>query len=186
VNQLNPRKLSAVNRDRLTKERRSWNMSRIRGKDTTPEKLVRSMLHRMGFRFRLHVRIPVPLSTVGMSSTSSHNLQKGKSGTRRNMSLPRFTRFVSVDILLPKYKTAIFVHGCFWHRHKGCKNCTTPTHRQEWWLAKLNGNAARDKLNQRALKKLGWRVIVIWECDAAPEKRLQRIRRNLTPCSSFG
>lgn len=125
-------------------------MSRIRGKDTTPEKLVRSMLHKMGYRFRLHVRIP----TGG-------------------------TRSVSVDILLPKYKTAIFVHGCFWHRHKGCKNCTTPTHRREWWLAKLNGNAERDKLNQRALKKLGWRVIVIWECEANADKTIQRIAKSL-------
>jgi DNA mismatch endonuclease Vsr len=66
----------------------------------------------------------------------------------------RIPRAVSVDILLPKYKTAIFVHGCFWHRHSGCKNCTTPTNRREWWLAKLNGNAARDKLHQAALRKL--------------------------------
>src|SRR5882724_4342140 len=78
----------------------------------------------------------------------------------------RISRSVSVDILLPKHKTAVFVHGCFWHRHQGCKNCTTPTNRREWWLAKLNGNAARDKVHQRALRKLGWRVIVIWECEA--------------------
>ena len=77
------------------------------------------------------------------------------------MTRPTFSR---PDILLPKHKTAIFVHGCFWHRHAGCKNCTTPTNRREWWLAKLNGNAARDKLHQAALRKLGWRVIVIWEC----------------------
>src|SRR6266545_1588477 len=107
-------------------------MSRIRGKDTTPEKIVRSLLHRMGYRFRLHVRIPVP--------PPPHSTP----GTR--------PLFVRPDIILPKYKTAIFVHGCFWHRHKGCKNCTTPTHRREWWLAKLEGNAARDKLHQSALK----------------------------------
>jgi DNA mismatch endonuclease (patch repair protein) len=171
-------------KDRLSAERRSWNMSRIRGKDTTPERLVRSLLHKMGYRFRLHVRIPIPAPMVGTwlpakASTSSHNLQKGKSGTRWNVSLPRFTRSVSVDILLPKYKTAIFVHGCFWHRHKGCKNCTTPTHRREFWLAKLNGNAARDKINQRVLKKLGWRVIVIWECEADKKKMIQRIAKQL-------
>lgn len=70
------------NKDHLSAEHRSWNMSRIRGKDTTPEKIVRSLLHKMGFRFRLHVRIPIPPSKVGMSSTSSHNLQKEISGTR--------------------------------------------------------------------------------------------------------
>src|SRR5437588_4872801 len=86
--------------DRLTKERRSWNMSRIRGKNTNPEKIVRSLLHRMGYRFRLH--------------------------GRRLPGRP--------DIVLPKYRTVIFVHGCFWHRHKGCKNCTTPTRRREWWV----------------------------------------------------
>jgi DNA mismatch endonuclease, patch repair protein len=123
-------------RDRLTKERRSWNMSRIRGKNTSPELIVRRLLHRMGYRFRLHVK-----------------------------NLPG-----KPDIVLPKYKTVIFVHGCFWHRHKGCRNCTTPTNRREFWLEKLNGNAARDKLHQRALRKLGWRAIVIWECvvDNAP------------------
>src|SRR5258706_4511199 len=144
-------------RDRLSKERRSWNMSRIRGKNTTPEMRVRSLLHRMGFRFRLHVRIPVP-----SSSFSSLVLR------------PRPVRFVCPDILLPKYKTAIFVHGCFWHRHRGCKNCTTPTHRREWWLAKLNGNAARDKLQQAALKKLGWRVILIWECETTEARSIGR------------
>jgi DNA mismatch endonuclease (patch repair protein) len=147
-------------------------MSRIRGTNTKPEIAVRQHLHKMGYRFRLHVKIPIPAPTVGTSSTSSHNLKKEISGTRWNVSLPRA---VSVDILLPKYKTAIFVHGCFWHRHKGCKNCTTPTHRREFWLAKLNGNAERDKRNQRALKKLGWRVIVIWDCEAGADKTLQRI-----------
>src|SRR3989442_12395768 len=106
-------------------------MSRILGKDTAPEKIVRSLLHRMGYRFRLHVR-----------------------------KLPGCP-----DIVLPKYKTVIFVHGCFWHRHRGCKNCTTPTNRREWWLAKLEGNAARDKLYHSALRKLGWRAIVFWECE---------------------
>ena len=77
-------------KDRLTRERRSWNMSRIRGKNTSPELIVRRLLHRMGYRFRLHVK-----------------------------NLPG-----KPDIVLPKYKTVIFVHGCFWHRHKGCKNCT--------------------------------------------------------------
>jgi len=69
--------------------------------------------------------------------------------------------------------------GCFCHRHKDCKNCTTPTNRREWWLAKLNGNAARDKLHQAALKKIGWRVIVVWECEAEKEKGLKYLTRRL-------
>jgi DNA mismatch endonuclease, patch repair protein len=89
-------------RDRLSKERRSWNMSRIRGKDTAPEKVVRSLLHRMGYRFRLH----------------------GKKLPGRP------------DIVLAKYKTVVFVHGCFWHRHRGFKNRTLPKHRGKWWLSK--------------------------------------------------
>jgi DNA mismatch endonuclease, patch repair protein len=134
-----------VNRDHLTKARRSWNMSRIRGKDTTPEKVVRSLLHRVGYRFRLNVKIPIEL---------------GKAEGRK------IIKYARPDIVLQKYKTAIFVHGCFWHRHRGCKNCTTPTNRRDWWLEKLEGNAMRDKIYQRALQKTGWRVIVIWECEA--------------------
>jgi len=145
-------------------------MSRIRGKHTTPEKVVRSLLHRLGYRFRLHVRIPVPM--VGTARRAVRTPQRG---------VPtRIVRFVSVDILLPKHRVAIFVHGCFWHRHRGCKNCTTPTHRREWWLKKLNGNAARDKLHQRALHKLGWRPIVIWECQTEKPKTLDRLSRKLS------
>ncbi len=131
------RKTSA-GKDRLSKARRSWNMSRIRGKNTAPEKIVRSLLHRMGCRFRLHCK-----------------------------NLPGHP-----DIVLRKYKTVIFVHGCFWHRHRGCKNCTTPTNRREWWLAKLNRNAARDKIHARALRKLGWRTIIIWECQTEKPKEI--------------
>ena len=120
-------------------------MSRIRGKHTTPEKAVRSVLHRMGFRFRLH--------------------GKGLPGRP--------------DIVLRKHNTVVFVHGCFWHRHKGCRNCTTPTNRREWWLEKLNGNAARDVIHVKALRKLGWKVLVIWECEtekpAFPEAIAKKI-----------
>lgn len=177
-------------RDRLSKERRSWNMSRIRGKDTTPEKRVRSLVHRLGYRFRLHVRIPIPANTgerpkavghkkaqsaqkTSLSSSneervrvrsrkpaaqlSSTNHQPSISAPPSNSSPPRRGQggFVRPDIVLPKHKTVIFVHGCFWHRHRGCKNCTTPTHRRAWWVKKLEGNAARDKVHQRALRKLG-------------------------------
>jgi DNA mismatch endonuclease (patch repair protein) len=87
--------------------------------------------------------------------------------------------------VLSKHKTVVFVHGCFWHRHKKCKNCTTPTNRRDWWLAKLEGNAARDKVSQRALRKLGWKVLVVWECETERadfagrlEKRLAKVLTN--------
>jgi len=130
---------------------------------------VRSALHRLGYRFRLHVRIP--LNVGGTSSASPHTTPTLKKSARRT------PRAVSVDILLPKHKTAIFVHGCFWHRHKGCKNCTTPTNRREWWLEKLNGNSARDLLHQAALKKLGWRVIVIWECNVETQRTTDLLKK---------
>lgn len=118
-------------------------MSRIRGKHTAPEIVVRSLLHRLGFRFRLH----------------------GKALPGRP------------DIVLPKYRTVVFVHGCFWHRHRGCKNCTTPTNRRAFWVAKLEGNAARDKLHLRALRKLGWRCIVVWECQTEKSQSLETLRK---------
>ena len=132
-------------KDKLTKARRSWNMSRIKGKDTGPEKTVRSLLHRMGYRFRLHVR-----------------------------GLPG-----KPDVVLPKYRTVILVHGCFWHRHRRCKNCTTPTNRREFWISKLEGNAERDRRHVRALRELGWRVLVVWECETEKTSLAQRIRRLL-------
>ena len=126
--------------DRLTAARRSWNMSRIKGRDTVPEKRVRSLLHRLGFRFSL-----------------------------RNQKLPG-----RPDIVLTSRKTAIFVHGCFWHRHKSCKNSVLPKTREEFWLSKLNGNVERDKMNAIALKRLGWKVLTIWECEVEEEVQLSR------------
>ena len=149
----------------------------------------------MGYRFRLHVRIPW---SAAVSKTSRSNAGSGKhsriaKATQNIVTAAadagahsRAPRAVSVDILLPKHKTAIFIHGCFWHRHAGCKNCTTPTNRREWWLAKLNGNAARKvavrkHLHQAALRKLGWRVIVIWECEAECDDCVGILRRQLRP-----
>ena len=71
----------------------------------------------------------------------------------------------SPDIVLPKYKTVIFVHGCFWHRHENCKYATTPKTRPAFWESKFNENIRRDRTNQNNLIKLGWKVLVIWECD---------------------
>jgi len=132
-------------KDRLTKEQRSWNMGQIKSKDTGPERIVRSLLHRMGHRFRLHEK-----------------------------SLPG-----RPDIVLPRHKTVIFVHGCFWHRHRGCRNCTTPTRNRAFWLTKLEGNAKRDKTNQRMIRMLGWRCAVVWECETEFPQGLERLRRKL-------
>ena len=71
----------------------------------------------------------------------------------------------SPDIVLPKYKTVIFVHGCFWHRHENCKYASTPKTRSEFWESKFEGNIKRDKINQTNLIKLGWKIIIVWECD---------------------
>lgn len=129
-------------REKLTVERRSWNMAQIKGKNTKPELVVRSMLHRMGLRFRIHVK-----------------------------ELPG-----KPDIVLPKHKTVIFVHGCFWHRHRGCKNCTVPTNNREFWTVKLEGNARRDLRHGAALRRNGWRVLTVWECAVEkPEKLLRRL-----------
>ena len=124
--------------DRLTPERRSWNMSRIKSRDTRPERIVRSVLHRMGKRFRLH----------------------------RN-DLPG-----SPDIVLPRYDTVIFVHGCFWHRHSRCKNASTPKTRVKFWKKKFSDNVRRDRRVRRQLEELGWRVVVVWECEASDPDHL--------------
>jgi DNA mismatch endonuclease, patch repair protein len=88
------------------------------------------------------------------------------------------------DIVLRKYKTAIFVHGCFWHRHSGCKNAVTPKSNTEFWEKKLNGNVIRDKKNHQELTKLGWNVIVIWECQIKIESLLKdlltKIKKNIS------
>lgn len=131
--------------DPLTREHRSWNMSRIRSRDTTPELTVRSMLHRLGYRFRLHRR-----------------------------DLPG-----SPDILLPKYRTAIFVHGCFWHRHSGCRFAYMPKTRQQFWARKFEDNRRRDRRVTRALRRDGWRVAVIWECETDNPVHLKAKLRRL-------
>lgn len=131
-----------------SKETRSYNMSRIKGKDTKPEMLVRKFLHAHGFRYRLHVK-----------------------------NLPG-----KPDIVLPKYKTVIFVHGCFWHGHEGCKYYVVPKTKTEWWLNKINGNIENDKKAFKALRQLGWKIIEIWECELKPsnvKKTLSNLLENL-------
>ncbi len=130
----------SVSRDRLTREQRSWNMSRIRSTDTKPELVVRRMLTGMGLRYRLH-RAGLP----------------GKP-----------------DIVLGPRRLVIFVHGCFWHRHRGCREATMPSANRAFWQAKLEGNAARDQRHRAALRKLGWRVVTVWECETRKPDRLAR------------
>ena len=115
-------------------EIRSYNMSRIKGKNTKPEMLVRKYLFAKGFRYRLHCK-----------------------------SLPG-----KPDIILPKYKTIIFVHGCFWHGHEGCKYFVLPKTRTDWWLNKISNNISNDTRTVSLLQDTGWQVIIIWECELKP------------------
>ncbi len=85
------------------------------------------------------------------------------------------------DIVLPKYKTVIFVNGCFWHRHAGCKRATLPATRREFWERKLSTNVVNDKLHKDALYRAGWRVITVWQCELETDFKqvLQRIEQIL-------
>jgi DNA mismatch endonuclease (patch repair protein) len=112
------------------KEQRSRNMAAIRGRDTKPEMIVRRLVHRHGYRFRLHRR-----------------------------DLPG-----RPDLVLPRHRAVIFVHGCFWHQHDCRYGRVVPATRAEFWQAKRHENVERDKRNERALKAAGWRVLIVWEC----------------------
>lgn len=114
-------------------------MSRVSGKNTKPELLVRSLLHKMGFRFRLH-RKDLP----------------GKP-----------------DIVLPKFKKVIFIHGCFWHGHIDCRRSKRPTTNEEFWKEKLDRNKERDKNSLKNLSDLGWGVLVIWVCEINDTQQLK-------------
>jgi DNA mismatch endonuclease (patch repair protein) len=129
--------------DNLTKEHRSWNMSRIRSSDTGPERIVRSALHNLGYRFRLHRR-----------------------------DLPG-----KPDIVLPRYRTVVFVHGCFWHRHSKCKFAYEPKSRLRFWNDKFSGTIKRDREAVEKLKLLGWRVLIVWECRTKNPSALVRALR---------
>jgi DNA mismatch endonuclease (patch repair protein) len=128
--------------DVFTPEKRSAVMARIRGGDTGPERVVRSLLHRHGYRFTVHG----PL----------------------NRTLPG-----RPDLVLPKYRTVIFVHGCFWHGHEHCPDFRLPKSRADWWTAKIAGNQARDRRIETALRAMGWHVVTLWAC--AVKTRAARI-----------
>ena len=117
--------------DGLTPERRSWNMSRIKSRDTSIEVKVRQYLFSKGFRFRKN--------------------------DKRYPGKP--------DIVLPRYKTVIFVNGCFWHMHKNCKQGRLPKSNVDFWKEKMERNVANDELHQKQLQEMGWKTIVLWECE---------------------
>lgn len=129
----------------MTREQRSRCMAAIKGKDTTPELIVRKYLFSLGLRFRIQV---------------------GKLPGRP-------------DIVLPKYKTAIFVDGCFWHGHEGCKYFRIPKSNTEFWQTKISRNKARDARTHSQLESMGWRVIRIWECELKTVAKRQACLENL-------
>ena len=132
--------------DIVSKSRRSEMMAGIRNRNTLPERLIRSELHRLGFRFRLHSK-----------------------------KLPG-----KPDIVLTKYKTVILVNGCFWHRHRHCKYAYFPKSRISFWKEKFAENIERELNVRRSLKKLGWRVLVVWECQTTrPQVVAQRITKTI-------
>ena len=117
--------------DSFSSEQRSRLMARIKGKNTKPERIVRSLIHNMGYRFRLH----------------SNNLP-GKP-----------------DIVLPRHRKIVFVHGCFWHHHTKCRKGCLPSTNMAFWENKIFSNVERDKKTRRKLKEHGWRVLIVWECE---------------------
>ena len=117
--------------DVFSKSKRSKIMGKIRGVNTQPEMIVRSVLHGLGFRFRVHAK-----------------MLPGKP-----------------DIVLPRYQTAIFVHGCFWHGHPKCRRSQLPSTRKGFWTRKIKGNKKRDRRQIHALESMGWQVFIIWECE---------------------
>jgi DNA mismatch endonuclease (patch repair protein) len=126
--------------DHISPERRSWLMSRVRSKHSSPEMRVRTTAHNMGLRFRLH-----------------RNDLPGKP-----------------DLVFPKYRVALFVHGCFWHRHEGCNKSTTPKSNVEFWESKFQKNTARDAQQKAELEKMGWHYVRVWECQTKSILDIQR------------
>lgn len=132
--------------DIVSRSKRKEMMSSVKQRHTKPEITVRRLLHRLGYRFRLH--------------------SKKLPGTP--------------DIVLPKYKSVIFVHGCFWHQHEGCRKSRRPTSNVEFWNEKLDKNIERDNRKESELKSLGWKVLTIWDCEIKDEDLLiEKIKKFL-------
>lgn len=133
--------------DHLSTERRSWAMSRVKSKNTSPELRVRSILHRLGYRYRLHVgKMP------------------GKP-----------------DIVLPKHRTVLFVHGCFWHRHPGCSRSSVPKTNTAFWLRKFEKTESRDREADIVLRQRGWLTVTIWECHTKNSQSLESLIADVLP-----
>jgi DNA mismatch endonuclease (patch repair protein) len=137
--------------DRLTPKRRSWLMSQVKSKDTSPELRVRRRAHALGLRFRLH--------------------RKDLPGTP--------------DLIFPQHKVAVFVHGCFWHRHPNCAKASTPKTRPDFWAAKFAANTARDRRSRQLLKASGWQVYTIWECETKSPEQLDMLLASAFSLSIF-
>lgn len=138
--------------DSVTTAQRSANMARVKGRDTKPEKIVRSLLHALGYRFRLH-RKDLP----------------GKP-----------------DIVLPRHHNVIFVHGCFWHGHFGCRRAARPGSNMEFWNTKIDGNMERDRRAVLSLESLGWSVLTVWECELRDKEALEKILESFLAGSDRG
>lgn len=126
--------------DKLNAERRSANMRRIRSTDTNPELALRRLIHRLGYRFRLHRK-----------------------------DLPG-----RPDIVFPGLRKVIFMHGCFWHQHRGCREGRIPATRKDYWGPKLTRNRTRDTVNKTLLEEQGWKVHVVWECELKDASKVKR------------
>lgn len=131
--------------DIFSKAKRSEIMSKISGKETKPEILVRKFLFSQGFRYR-----------------------------KNDRKLPG-----KPDIVLPRYKTGIFVHGCFWHGHLNCKKSALPQTNHEFWKNKIQKNIERDKSKQKELKKLGWQIITVWQCQIKSRELFEKTMRRI-------
>jgi len=136
--------------DRFSRQERSRIMARVKGSDTAPERIVRSFVHRLGFRFRLNVR----------------------------------TVHGTPDLVLPRHRKIIFVHGCFWHGHKRCLRSKRPTTRQQFWNSKLDRNIERDERIRNFLRRSGWKVLTVWECETRKPEKLMKILEGFLRCDA--
>ncbi|NVN84613.1 MAG: DNA mismatch endonuclease Vsr [Rhodopseudomonas sp.] len=131
--------------DIVSSDKRSSMMAAVRQKHTKPEVTLRSAVHRLGLRFRLHRR-----------------------------DLPG-----SPDLVFPAALMVVFVHGCFWHRHEGCRKATTPATRAKFWQEKFAKNIARDRTAKVALENAGWKVLVVWECELSSANAAATVARSI-------